>query len=183
MIFTHDYNKALYGPKCRTPMCYNEVGPELFKSQLKRLKLSRHNHVKKSYADRLGRPLEFQAGDMCLLMFLLFGGTRYFGVKTKLNPRYIRFFEILERIGEVAYHLVLPSQLSHVHNVFHVSTLRGYQHHPLHIIDHQLDKIGQDLSYVEEPEAIIGREERKMCHRTLPFVKVLQLNRFESEAT
>ncbi|GJR89736.1 putative reverse transcriptase domain, aspartic peptidase domain protein [Tanacetum coccineum] len=52
---------------------------------------------------------------------------RRFGIKGKLSPRFIGPFEILDRIGEVSYRLALPPQLSHVHNVFHVSLLRGYR--------------------------------------------------------
>nr|GFD32711.1 putative reverse transcriptase domain-containing protein [Tanacetum cinerariifolium] len=57
--------------------------------------------------------------------------------------------------GEVSYRLALPPQLSHVHNVFHVSLLRGYMYHPLHVVSYSLDQIRADLYYVEEPEAIL----------------------------
>nr|GEV59631.1 putative reverse transcriptase domain-containing protein [Tanacetum cinerariifolium] len=85
-------------------------------------------------------------------------GVRRFGIKGKLSPRFIGPFEILDRVGEVSYRLALPPQLSHVQNVFHVSLLRGYKYHALHVISYPLDQICTDLSYVEEPEAILDRQ-------------------------
>ncbi|GKB29661.1 putative reverse transcriptase domain-containing protein [Tanacetum coccineum] len=73
-------------------------------------------------------------------------GVRRFGIKGKLSPRFIGPFEILDRVGEVSYHLALPPQLSHVHNVFHVSLLRGYKYHPLHVVSYPFDQIREDLS-------------------------------------
>ncbi|GJT67556.1 putative reverse transcriptase domain-containing protein, partial [Tanacetum coccineum] len=86
---------------------------------------------------------------------------RCFGIKGKLNPRFIGPFEILDKVGKVSYRLALPPQLSHVHNVFHVSLLRGYNYHPLHVVSYPLDQIREDLSFVEEPEDILDRQERK----------------------
>ncbi|GKC63601.1 hypothetical protein Tco_1096199, partial [Tanacetum coccineum] len=74
--------------------------------------------------------------------------------------RFIGPFEILDRVSEVFYRLALPPQLSHVHNAFHVSLLRGYNYHPLHVVSYPLDQIREDLSFVEEPEAILDRQER-----------------------
>nr|GFC98629.1 hypothetical protein [Tanacetum cinerariifolium] len=92
-------------------------------------------------------------------------------------------FEIIDRVGEVSYRLALPPQLSHVHNVFHVSLLRGYKYHPLHVITYPLDQIRTDLSYVEEPEAILDHQDRVMRKKTIPFVKILWRNHPEREAT
>ena len=58
-----------------------------------------------------------------------------FGKSGKLSPRFIGPFEILERIGEVAYRLALPPQLSRVHDVYHVSMLRKYEPDPSHVLD------------------------------------------------
>nr|GFC28382.1 hypothetical protein [Tanacetum cinerariifolium] len=110
-------------------------------------------------------------------------GVRRFGIKGKLSPRFIGPFEILDHVGEVLYRLALPPQLSHVHNVFHVSLLRGYKYHPLHGISYPLDQIRADLSYVEEPEAILDRQDRVMRNKTIPFVKILWRNHPEREAT
>ncbi|XP_024963894.1 protein FAR1-RELATED SEQUENCE 5-like [Cynara cardunculus var. scolymus] len=83
-------------------------------------------------------------------------------VSTELALEIERFgLEIYpRRVGAVTYRLALPPQLTHVHNVFHVSSLRGYNYNPLHVIEYPLDHIEPDLSYREEPEAILDRDER-----------------------
>ncbi|GJW38986.1 retrotransposon protein, putative, ty3-gypsy subclass [Tanacetum coccineum] len=106
-----------------------------------------------------------------------------FGIKGKLSPRFIGPFEILERIGEVSYRLALPPQLSHVHDVFHVSLLRGYHYHPLHVASYPFDQIQPDMSLSEEPESILDRQERVMRNKVIPFVKILWKNHPEREAT
>ncbi|GJR70534.1 putative reverse transcriptase domain-containing protein [Tanacetum coccineum] len=70
-------------------------------------------------------------------------------------------FEILERIGEVIGSTGAPPQLSHVHDVFHVSLLRGYHYHPLHVASYPFDQIQPDMSLSEEPESILDRQEKK----------------------
>ncbi|GJZ58005.1 putative nucleotidyltransferase, ribonuclease H [Tanacetum coccineum] len=110
-------------------------------------------------------------------------GVKRFGIKGKLSPRFIGPFEILERIGEVSYRLALPPQLSHVHDVFHVSLLRGYHYHPLHVASYPFDQIQPDMSLSEEPESILDRQERVMRNKVIPFVKILWKNHPEREAT
>ncbi|GJZ58264.1 putative nucleotidyltransferase, ribonuclease H [Tanacetum coccineum] len=112
-----------------------------------------------------------------------FRGVKRFGIKGKLSPRFIGPFEILERIGEVSYRLALPPQLSHVHDVFHVSLLRGYHYHPLHVASYPFDQIQPDMSLSEEPESILDRQERVMRNKVIPFVKILWKNHPEREAT
>ncbi|KAK1414363.1 hypothetical protein QVD17_16561 [Tagetes erecta] len=186
--------ELLYGRKCRAPICWEEVGekiiegPELVqitneKVAIAREKLKEAQSRQKSYADQHRRELEFKVGDHVFLKVSPCRGVRRFGIKGKLSPRYIGPFEILERVGEVSYRLALPPQLSHVHNVFHVSLLRGYNYHPLHVISYPLHEIHEDLSYEEEPEAILDRQERVMRKRAIPFVKVLWKNHSEREAT
>nr|GEX95669.1 RNA-directed DNA polymerase homolog [Tanacetum cinerariifolium] len=74
-------------------------------------------------------------------------------------------------------------KLSHVHNVFHVSLLRGYKYHPLHVVSYPLDQIREELSLAEEPEKILDRQERVMRNKTISFVKILWKNHPEREAT
>nr|GEV62454.1 hypothetical protein [Tanacetum cinerariifolium] len=123
------------------------------------------------------------SGDRVFLKVSPCRGVRRFGLKGKLNPRFIGPFEILDRVGEVFYRLALPPQLSHVHNVFHVSLLRGYNYHPYHVVQYPFDKIRKDLSFAKEPEAILDRQERVMRKKTIPLVKVLWKNHPEREAT
>ncbi|XP_063942622.1 uncharacterized protein LOC135150292 [Daucus carota subsp. sativus] len=104
-------------------------------------------------------------------------------MKGKLSPRYVGPFDVIERVGEVAYRVALPPQLSHVHNVFHVSVLKGYKYHPFHVVQYSLHKIREDLSCEEEAEAILDLEERVMRKKNILFVKVLWKNHSEREAT
>ncbi|GKF07918.1 putative nucleotidyltransferase, ribonuclease H, partial [Tanacetum coccineum] len=146
-------------------------------------KLKEARSRKKSYADRHRRALEFKPGDRVFLKVSPCRGVRRFGLKGKLSPRFIGSFEILDRVGEVSYRLALPPQLSHVHNVFHVSLLRGYNYHPYHVVQYLFDKIREDLSFAEEPEAILDRQERVMRKKTIHLVKVLWKNHPVREAT
>ncbi|GJZ91372.1 retrotransposon protein, putative, ty3-gypsy subclass [Tanacetum coccineum] len=186
--------ELLYGRKCRAPICWDEVGerliegPELIeitneKVAVAKEKLKEARSRQKSYADKHRRDLEFQTGDRVFLKVSPFRGVKRFGIKGKLNPRFIGPFEILERIGEVSYRLALPPQLSHVHDVFHVSLLRGYHYHPLHVASYPFDQIQPDMSLSEEPESILDRQERVMRNKVIPFVKILWKNHPEREAT
>ena len=176
--------EALYGRKCRAPTCWDEVGekaieePELVQITTEKVavakeKLRSARSRQTSYADKHRRTLEFELGEHVFLKISPWKGIRRFGLKGKLSPRYIGPFEILERVGEVAYRLALPPQLAHMHNVFHVSVLRSYQYHPLHVVQYPFDKIREDLSCEEQAEAILDRQERVMRRKIIPFVKVL----------
>ncbi|GAV80957.1 Chromo domain-containing protein [Cephalotus follicularis] len=106
-----------------------------------------------------------------------------FGKKGKLSPRYIGPFEILERIGEVAYRLTLPPSLSHIHNVFHVSLLRKYMANPSHVLRVESIQVHEDLSYDEQPVEIMDYKEQVLRTKTIPLVKVLWRNHDMEEAT
>ena len=77
-----------------------------------------------SYANTQRRPLELQPRDFVYLKVSPIRGTRRFQVRGKLSPWYVGPYQIIERIGAVAYHLELPPQMSDVHNVFHISQLK-----------------------------------------------------------
>nr|GFC56016.1 hypothetical protein [Tanacetum cinerariifolium] len=107
--------------------------------------------------DKHRRALEFQPGDHVFLKVSPARGVTRFGIKGKLSPRFIGPFEILDRVG--------------------------YKYHPLHVITYPLDQMRTDLSYEEEPEAIIDRQNRIMRKKTILFVKILWRNHPEREAT
>nr|GEY74195.1 putative reverse transcriptase domain-containing protein [Tanacetum cinerariifolium] len=189
-----DSFELLYGRKCRAPICWNEVGerviegPELVnvtneKVSIAKEKLKEARSRQKSYDDRHQRALEFKPGDRVFLKVSPCRGVRRFGLKGKLSPRFIGPFEVLDRVGEVSYRLALPPQLSHVHNVFHVSLLIGYNYHPYHVVQYPFDKICEDLSFPEEPKAILDRQEQVIRKKTISLVKVLWKNHPEREAT
>nr|GEY88513.1 putative nucleotidyltransferase, ribonuclease H [Tanacetum cinerariifolium] len=138
-------------------------GPEMIevtngKVAVAKEKLKEARTRQKSYANKHRREFEFQPGDHVFLKVSPARGVRRFGIKGKISPRFIGPFEILDRVGEVSYRLALPPQLSHVHDVFHVSLLRGYKYHPLHVIT-------------------------VMRKKTISFVKILRRNHPEWEAT
>ena len=96
-----------------------------------------------------------------------------FGKKKKLAPRYFRPFEILERIGMVACRLNLPPNMSQVHPVFHVSMLRKYISDSSHVLQPQSVEVNDDLTYKEEPVAIVDYQVRQLRSKTILMVKVL----------
>lgn len=153
------------------------------KVTLARERLKQAQDRQKSYADKHRRDLHFEEGEKVFLKVSPWKGVQRLGLKGKLSPRYIGPYEILEKVGEVTYKLALPPQLAHVHNVFHVSSLKRYHYHPLHVVDYPLEKIQPDLSLEEEAEAIVAREERVKRRKTIPFVKVMWRNHSEWEAT
>ena len=81
------------------------------------------------------RPLEFEVGDHVFLKVMPKRGVVWFDKRGKLSPRFIRPFEILERIGVVACRLALPPNMSGVREAFHVSMLREYTPDPSHVVD------------------------------------------------
>ena len=100
-----------------------------------------------------------------------------------LSPRYIGPFEVLKRVGEVAYELALPPGLSGVHPVFHVSMLKRYHGDGNYIIHWDSVLLDENLSYEEEPVAILDREVRKLRSREIASIKVQWKNRPVEEST
>ncbi|KAM1543900.1 hypothetical protein PS2_013169 [Malus domestica] len=90
---------------------------------------------------------------------------------------------ITERVGEVAYRLELPPELSKVHDVFHVSMLRHYVSDPSHVILPQPLEINPDLTYDEEPMTLLDCKDKKLRNMTVRLVKVVSRNHSVEEAT
>ncbi|GJX86922.1 putative reverse transcriptase domain-containing protein [Tanacetum coccineum] len=175
--------EALYGRKCRSPIMWAKVGegqligPELVQettekiSQIKdRLKVGRD--CQKSYADNRRKPLEFSVGDYVFLKVSPWKGVVRFRKKGKLAPRFVGLFEIIEKVGLVAYRLDLPEELNDVHDTFHVSNLKKCLADPT--LQVPLDEIRGDakLNFVEEPMEILEREFKKLKHSKIAIVKV-----------
>ncbi|GKE49001.1 putative reverse transcriptase domain-containing protein [Tanacetum coccineum] len=100
---------------------YNNIYHTRIKASL-RIQATRDRQ--KSYANKRRKPLEFQVGDKVMLKVSPWKGVIRFGKRGKLNPRYIRPFRILAKVGTVAYRLELLEQLSRDHSTFHVSNLK-----------------------------------------------------------
>ncbi|KAL8114656.1 hypothetical protein AgCh_021499 [Apium graveolens] len=145
--------EALYGRSYHSPLCWDEVGehkilgPELVRQTREMVELIRKRLVaaqdrQKKYADQTKKDREYEVGDSVLLKVSPWKGVMRFGKKGKLSPRFIGPFEILRRIGPLAYELALPPNLQQVHNVFHVSMLRKYHADARHVIEYeQRDKL------------------------------------------
>ncbi|KAL4022872.1 hypothetical protein IC575_016618 [Cucumis melo] len=137
----------------------------------------------KSYVDKRHKDLEFEVGDMVFLKVAHMKGVLRFEKKGKLSPRFVGPFEILERIGPVAYRLALPPSFSAAHDVFHVSMLRRYVADPTHVVDFEPLQINEDLSYEEQPVEVLTREVKMLRNRGISLVKVLWRNPRVEEAT
>ncbi|GKD14626.1 putative reverse transcriptase domain-containing protein, partial [Tanacetum coccineum] len=142
--------EALYGRKCRSPLCLAEVGdaqltgPKIVHETTEKIiqikhRLQASRDRQKCYADNRRKPLEFQVGD---------------------------------KVGMVAYRLELPEKLSRVHSTFHVSNLKKcLSDEPLAI---PLDEIHIDekLNFIEEPVGIMDRKVKRLKQSRIPIVKV-----------
>ena len=110
-------------------------------------------------------------------------GVLIFGRRRKLKPIYIVPYEIIARVGPVAYRLDLPPELSKVHNMFHVSMLRKYIQDPSHVLKDQPVELKDNLTYKEQPMQIVDRREQILRNNVIPLVKVLWGNHGIKEAT
>ncbi|GJU22499.1 reverse transcriptase domain-containing protein [Tanacetum coccineum] len=148
--------EALYGRKCRSPVCWAKVGdvqltgPEIIHETTKKIvqirqRLQAARDRQRSYANVRRKPLEFQVGDRVML---------------KVSPR------------KVAYKLELPEELSNIHNTFHVSNLKKCLSDESLIIPMKELQLNDKLNFVEEPVEIMDREIKQLKRSRIPIVKV-----------
>ena len=186
--------EALYGRRCRTLMCWTEfhehkiIGPDLVKETEEKVRIIQHrlkaaSGRQRSYADLKRRDIAYEVGDKVFLKVSPWRKILRFDKKGKLSPRFIGLYEVLERIGLVAYRLALPLELANLHNVFHVSMLRRYHSDESHILLVQDVKVQVDLSYDEESKAILAREVKQLRNKQILLVKVLWQHHGREEAT
>ena len=189
--------EALYGRKCQTPLYWNEVGEKRIvavenvpwvedayeKVKMIRQRIQTAQSRQKSYSDNRRRDLEFEVGDKVFLKVLPRKGMIRQGKWGKLGPRYVGPFEILQRIGQVAYRLQLPTSLGGMHDVFHVSRLRKYNPDPQHVLLPEEVDLQADLTFKEKPVKILDRKVKTLRTKTVPLVKVLWQYHDVQEAT
>ena len=186
--------EALYGRPCRSPLCWEEIGesqllsPEVVQKTTKKIELIKQRLAlaqdrQKSYADNRRKDLMFEVGDHVFLKVSPTKGIVRFGKRGKLNPRFIGPFEILKKVGNVAYQLALPPALESVHPVFHVSMLRKYIRDPSHVINFEPLQLQPNLTFEEQPVEILDRKEQVLRTKVIPLVKVLWRNFSQEEAT
>ena len=129
------------------------------------------------------REVEFNVGDYVFLKVSPMHSVTRFGIKGQLALRYIEPYKIIKKIGDMAYHLNLSQQLSHVHDVFHVSMLKKYTPDPSHILPYMEIPLQSDVTHEEQPVEILAREVRMFHNKKTPMVKVLWERHSEKEVT
>nr|AAX95930.1 retrotransposon protein, putative, Ty3-gypsy sub-class [Oryza sativa Japonica Group]ABA93435.1 retrotransposon protein, putative, Ty3-gypsy subclass [Oryza sativa Japonica Group] len=137
----------------------------------------------KSYADNRRRELAFETGDYVYLRVTPLRGVHHFQTKGKLAPRFVGPYRILERRGEAAYQLELPSNMLGIHNVFHVSKLKKCLRVPEEQASPDHIEIQEDLTYVEKPTRILETSERRTRNKVIRFCKVQWSHHSEEVAT
>nr|GEW40793.1 putative reverse transcriptase domain-containing protein [Tanacetum cinerariifolium] len=153
------------------------TGPELIQETTEKIVLIKQRMQaaqdrQKNYADRKRKLTEFKIRDRVMLKVSPWKGVVRFGKRGKLNPRYVRPFKVLAKVGKVAYKLELPQELSRVHHTFHVSNLQKcYSDEPL-VMPLEGVHIDDTLQFVEEPVEIMEREIKRLKRSRIPLVKV-----------
>ena len=176
--------EALCGRKCRTPICWIElnkhkvIGLDIVKETEEKVRIIQQrlkaiSDRQKSYAYLKRMDIEYEVGDKVFLKVSPWRKILRFGKKGKLSPRFIGPYEILERIGTIAYRLALPPELAKLHNVFHVLMLQQYRYDESHILSGQDIQVQSDFTFDEEPKAILDREVKQLRNKQVSLVKVL----------
>ena len=119
------------------------------------------------------QPLEFEVGDHVFLKVMSKRGVVRFGKRVKLLPRFVGPFEILERVGIVAYRLALPPSMSGVHEVIHVSMLLKYTPDPAHVVDWGQIDVDTNGTFEEGPVCIADSRDQVLRRKTTRLVRVL----------
>jgi hypothetical protein len=186
--------EVLYGHRCCTPLNWIELGekvifgPDLVEEAEATIRCIQDNlkaakSRQETYANKRHRPLEFKVGNHVYLRVSPMKGVKWFGVKGKLAPRYIRLFPILEKCGSVAYKLDLPQSLAGVHDIFHVSQLKKCLKAPVDVVLPEVTPLEADLSYHDFTIKVLDQKDRVTRRKTLKFFKIQWSNHSKEEAT
>ncbi|XP_057452569.1 uncharacterized protein LOC130744397 [Lotus japonicus] len=127
----------------------------------------------KSYAENMRKELEFQAGDHVFLRVTSMTGVGRAIKSKKLTPKFIGSYQITERVGPVAYRIVLPPFLSNIHDVLHVSQLRKYMADDSHVLEPDDIQLKDDLTMVMPPIKIVDRSTKCLRNKEVSLVKVV----------
>ena len=179
--------EALYGRKCRTPLCWTElsekkvIGPDLIQETKEKVKMIRErlkvaNDRQKSYAVMKRKNIRYEIGKTVFLKVSPWKKVMRLGKKDKFSPRFISPYEVIEKVGPMAYRLALPPNLEKICNLFHVSMLWRYRSDPSHVVSSDTIELRPDLTYEEEPVEILAWEVKELGNKKIPLVKVLWRN-------
>ena len=164
------------------------IDPDLIQETEEKVKIVREKlkvatDRQKSYVDMKRKDIRYEIGEKVFLKVSPWKKVMRFGENGKLSPKFIRTFEVIEKVGPVAYRLDLPPELEKIHNVFHVSMLRRYRSNPSHVVSSETIELRPDLTYEEEPVEILAREVKEFRNKRILLVKVLWRNHKTEEAT
>jgi hypothetical protein len=130
----------------------------------------------KSYANKRRKPIEFEVGDHVYLKVSPMRGVKHFGIKRKLEPRYVGPYQINKKSGRVAYKLSLPHELGAIFPVFHVSQLKKCLCLPEERVVVRGIKLESGLSYEEKPVYVLDTQERVTRSQVVKLYKVVWSN-------
>ncbi|XP_070034706.1 uncharacterized protein [Nicotiana tomentosiformis] len=180
--------------RCRSPIGWFEIGeaellgPDIVHQAMENVKIIKERlktaqSRQKSFSDVDRRDLEFKEYDRAFLKLSPLKGVIRFVKKGKVSLRYVGPYKIIQRIGEVAYKLELPPEMSLLHPVFHVSMLKKVVGDPLAIVPVKTIEVIEELSYEDISVAILNRKVRKLRNKEVASMKVLWRNQQVKEAT
>ena len=186
--------EALYGRKCRTSLCWMKlsekkvIGLDLIQETEEKVKMIKERlkvatDRQKSYANMKRKDIRYEIGEKVFLKVSPWKKVMRSGKKGKLSPRFIGPYEVIKKVGPVAYRLALPPDLEKIHNVFHVSMLRRYRSDPSHVVSSETIELRPYLTYEEEPMEILAQEVKELRNKKIPLVKVMWRNHKTEEAT
>ena len=150
--------EALYGRKCRTPLCWKKlsekkiIGLDLIQETEEKVKMIRERlkvatDRQKSYADSKRKDSRYKIDEKVFLKVSPWKKVMRFGKNDKLSPRFIGSYGVIEKVGPVAYQLALPPELENIHNVFHLSMIKRYRSDPSHVVSLETIELRPDLTY------------------------------------
>ena len=175
--------EALYGRKCRSPLFWDNlekvaIGLDLIQETIDKVaiikqKMKESQDRQKSWADLKRKELHFEVGDHVYVKIKPIKSLHQKRFQGKLSPRFVGPFEILERVGNLAYRLALPPNLANIHNVFHISVLRKYIPNPNHIVELEPITLEENLTYEKYPIKILDYKVQVLRNKEIKYVKVL----------
>jgi hypothetical protein len=164
--------EALYGRKCNTPVSWDNpadrtmVGPDFLREMEEKMikikqNLKASQDRQKSYADKRRNHREFKVGDHVFLKVKTNRSSLKLGNCSKLAARYCGPFEILERIGPIAYMIAFPASMP-IHNLFHISLLKKYIPDANHVIDWNVIHVEQERAFQVHPVCILDQKIKQL---------------------
>ncbi|KAL1207318.1 hypothetical protein V5N11_020118 [Cardamine amara subsp. amara] len=176
--------EALYGRPCRTPLCWTQVGERSTlgarfvqetteKIRVLKLNMKEAQDQQKNYADKRRKELEFEVGDNVYLKMALLRGPNRSITATKLSPRYMGPFRVVERVGPVAYRLELPEIMQAFHKVFDVSMLKKCLHRDEEVLAEIPPDLQANMTAETRPLRVLDRKISELRRKRIPMMRVL----------